>query len=67
MSRRIAMGLEKFKHVVLDFRDLSMVDQGFVDEVFRVFQNKYPQIKIKHTKSNDDVQFMIERSLPTPK
>ena len=60
------MDLEKFKHVVLDFWDLSMVDQGFFDEVFRVFQNKYPLIKLEHTKANDDVQFMIDRSLPSP-
>jgi hypothetical protein len=58
--------LEKFKHIVLDFRDLLTVDQGFVDEVFHVFQNKYPQIEIEHTKSNNDVQFMIDRSLPSP-
>ena len=43
-----------------------MVDQGFFDEVFRVFQNKYPLIKLEHTKANDDVQFMIELSLPLP-
>ena len=59
------MGLEKFKHVVLDFRDFLTVDQGFANEVFYVFQNKYPQIKIEHTKSNDDVQLMIDRSLPS--
>jgi hypothetical protein len=47
--------LEKFKHVVLYFRDLSTVDQEFVDEVFRVLQNKYPPIKIGHKKVNDDV------------
>jgi hypothetical protein len=43
-----------------------MMDQKFVDEVFRVFQNKYPPIKNEHTKANDDVQFMIDRSLPSP-
>jgi len=48
----------------LDFRDLSTVGQGFVDEVFRVFQSKYPKIKITYTNANDDVRFMIERSLP---
>jgi hypothetical protein len=58
--------LEKFKHVVLDFRDLLTVDQGFVDEVCHVFKTKYPQIKIEHTKSDDDVQFMIDHSLPSP-
>ena len=38
----------------------------FVDKVFRLFQNKYPPIKIEHKKGNDDVQFMIDRSLPSP-
>jgi len=55
------LGLEKFKHVVLGCRDLSTVD-----EVFRLFQNKYPPIKIEHTKAIDDVQFMVDRSLPSP-
>ena len=62
-ARRICLGLEKFKHVILDFKDISTVGQGFVDEVFRVFQFKYPKIKIEYTKANDDVQFMIKRTL----
>lgn len=63
-ARRIVLGLDKFKHVALDFKDISTVGQGFVDEVFRVFQSKYPKIKIEYTNANDDVRFMIERSLP---
>jgi anti-sigma regulatory factor (Ser/Thr protein kinase) len=63
-ARRIVLGLEKFKHIVLDFRNISTVGQGFVDEVFRVFQSKYPKIKFEYTNANDDVCFMIERSLP---
>ena len=62
-ARRIVLGLEKFKHVVLNFKDISTVGQGFVDEVFRVFQSKYPKIKIEYTNANDDVRFMIERTL----
>jgi len=65
-ARRICLGLEKFKHVVLDFKDITTVGQGFVDEVFRVFQSKYPKIKITYTNANDDVRFMIDRSLPAP-
>ncbi len=61
-ARRICLGLEKFKHVVLDFRGISTVGQGFVDEVFRVFQSKYPRIKIEYTNANDDVRFMLERT-----
>jgi hypothetical protein len=64
-ARRIVLGLEKFKYVNLNFRNVSTVGQGFVDEVFRVFQSKYPKIKIKYTNANDDVKFMIERSLPS--
>lgn len=63
-ARRICLGLEKFKYVNLDFKDISTVGQGFVDEVFRVFQSKHPNIKIEYTSANDDVRFMIERSLP---
>ena len=62
-ARRICLGLEKFKHVILDFKGISTVGQGFVDEVFRVFQSKYPKIKIEYTNANDDVRFMIERTL----
>lgn len=65
-ARRICLGLEKFKRVILDFKDISTIGQGFVDEVFRVFQSKHPKIKIEYTNANDDVRFMIERSLPSP-
>ena len=61
------MGLEKFKHVIYILEIFLTVDKGFANEVFYVFQNKYHQIKIEYTKSNnDDVQFMIDRSLPSP-
>lgn len=63
-ARRIILGLEKFKHIFLDFEGISTVGQGFVDEVFRVFQSKHPKMKIGYTNASDDVKFMIERSLP---
>ena len=63
-AKRILTGLEKFHHIVMDFRDIKTVGQGFVDEVFRIFQKKYPNIKIEYTNANEDVRFMIERGLP---
>ena len=33
--------------------------QGFADEVFRVFQNRYPDIDMKAVNANADVQGMI--------
>jgi len=63
-GKRIMTGLEKFNHIILDFKHIKTVGQGFVDEVFRIFQNKYPKIKIEWTNANEDVRFMIERGLP---
>lgn len=64
-AKRIVWGLEKFKHVVLDFQKVTTVGQGFVDEVFRVFQNQHPDIRITYRNANPDVEFMIKRSLPS--
>jgi len=63
-AKRIVTGLDKFNHIILDFTHIKTVGQGFVDEVFRVFQSKHPAIKIEYTNANEDVRFMIERSLP---
>ena len=63
-GKRIMTGLEKFNHIILDFRQIKTVGQGFVDEVFRIFQKKYPKIRIEYNNANEDVRFMIERGLP---
>ncbi len=65
-AKKLLRGIGKFKHVVLDFTDVHLVSQGFVDEVFRVFQSKYPGIHIATTHANEDVQFMIQNALPSP-
>ena len=62
-AKRICLGLEKFKSVILDFKNIYTVGYGFVDEIFRVFQLKYPKIKITFTNTNDDIQFMIDNFL----
>jgi hypothetical protein len=62
-AKRILQNLEKFEIITLDFKGVSTVGQGFVDEVFRVYQNKHPQVKINHINANEDVLFMINRGL----
>lgn len=62
-AKRLMMGLEKFKHVVLDFKGVETVGQAFVDEVFRVFQNENPRIKIQYFSANKEVDEMIKRGL----
>ena len=60
-ARRILHGLDKFSSVILDFDKVPIIGQGFADEIFRVFKNKYPNIKIQPINMNDAVQFMINR------
>lgn len=62
-AKRILTDLEKFSRIVLDFRGVETVGQGFVDEIFRVFQEKNPAIQISYRHANDNVLFMIKRGL----
>jgi len=62
-AKRILQGLEKFNDITLDFSDVRIVGQGFVDEIFRVYQNKRPEVAIHFVNANEDVEFMIKRSL----
>jgi len=62
-AKRLLMGLEKFNTIILDFKGVVSVGQAFVDEVFRVFKNKYPNITIHHVGANDEVESMIKRGL----
>jgi len=62
-AKRLLMGLEKFNTIVLDFKGVVSVGQAFVDEVFRVFKNEYPNITIHHVGANDEVDSMIKRGL----
>ncbi|HEX9664493.1 MAG TPA: DUF4325 domain-containing protein [Patescibacteria group bacterium] len=60
-ARRILSGLEKFKTIILDFERVPNVGQAFADEIFRVFQNRYPDIAIESVNMNETVRFMVER------
>lgn len=60
-ARRIISGLDKFKNIVLDFKKVDTVGQAFADEVFRVWQNHHPDIKITYQNANENINFMIKR------
>jgi hypothetical protein len=58
-ARRLLANLEKFKEIVLDFRDVKSVGQGFADEVFRVFAQRHPTITIATENTSPAVDAMI--------
>ncbi|MBU3979570.1 DUF4325 domain-containing protein [Patescibacteria group bacterium] len=60
-ARRILTGLDKFKTIILDFDRVTTVGQAFADEIFRVFQQIHPDIKIVPINMVEPVRFMIDR------
>jgi len=66
-AKRVLLGVENFRRVVLDFQNISTVGQAFVDAVFGEFQSSHPEVVIETVHVNEDVRFMIEKSLSLEK
>lgn len=62
-AKRVLRNLEQFQSVMFDFHGVAAVGQGFVDEVFRVFAQRYPEIKLSYRNANEAVEFMIRRTV----
>ncbi|MBI2870391.1 MAG: DUF4325 domain-containing protein [Candidatus Omnitrophica bacterium] len=61
-AKRLLLGLEKFKRIVLDFKRVKGVGQGFADEVFRVFKAAHPFIQIETTNTSPSVEYLVKRA-----
>jgi len=61
-ARRLLARFERFKVVLLDFEKVDYIGQAFADEIFRVFQQEHPQVKLLWTNENDEVRGMIARA-----
>lgn len=60
-ARRVLARFNKFSEVMLDFKDVPRIGQAFADEVFRVYRNEHPEVKIIPIRTSDEVQAMIDR------
>jgi hypothetical protein len=58
-ARRLLQGIGGSGLVCLDFTGLTMIGQAFADEVFRVFVNAHPNIKLYAVSANPSVTNMI--------
>lgn len=63
-AKRLALGLEQYEVIELDFAGVTEVGQGFVDELFRVWRKDHPGTTVTYTNASPEVTFMIERGLP---
>lgn len=57
-AKRLCSRLDRFREVELDFVDLDWMGQGFAHQIFIVFQNEHPEIKLIPLNMNEDVEKM---------
>jgi hypothetical protein len=58
-AKGIAVRFEKFLEIEINFSDIDFIGQGFADELFRVWKNKHPEIKLYAINTSNDVKNMI--------
>lgn len=61
-AKRLVHNLNRFLDVRLDFRSVNKVGQGFADEIFRVFANENPDIKIVAVNATRNVTALIRHA-----
>jgi hypothetical protein len=59
-ARRLTANLQKFRSVVLDFKGVRSLGQGFADEVFRVFASRHPDTTIDVVNASPAVRAMLK-------
>lgn len=65
-AKRLLANLDKFRDVVLDFKDVRSIGQGFADEVFRVFGTAHPEVKVSVQNANPVVAAMLSHVARRP-
>jgi len=61
-ARRVLSGLDKFRTIIIDFKNVETIGQAFADEVFRIWQSHHPEINIGYKNANENALFMIKRA-----
>ena len=62
-ARRVCNRLSKFEEVILDFDSLEWMGQGFAHQIFVVFINEHPEIKITPINMNEAITKMYNHVL----
>lgn len=65
-ARRVLARFDRFKEVMLDFRDVELIGQAFADEIFRVYQNEHPETNMRYVNASLEIKRMIKRVEQNP-
>ncbi|MDX2441805.1 MAG: DUF4325 domain-containing protein [Desulfobacterales bacterium] len=60
-AKRLISRFDRFIEVGLDFDGVKQIGQAFADQVFRVFKNKHPEVRLLVINTTKDVDNMIKR------
>jgi anti-sigma regulatory factor (Ser/Thr protein kinase) len=61
-AKRLLLRIDRFRAVVLDFKNVNQIGQAFADEIFRVFARRHPGVDVQFTNVNKEVLKMIRRA-----
>ena len=63
-AKRLCNRLDEFEEAVLDFSDVSWAGQGFMHQIFVVFHNQHPEIRLIPVNMQPDVLVMLRHVNP---
>lgn len=61
-ARRLLARGDRFKEILLDFREVEEIGPAFADEVFRVYQKQHPEIVLRWENAVEPVRKMIDKA-----
>jgi anti-sigma regulatory factor (Ser/Thr protein kinase) len=65
-AKRLAASLDEFREVEVDFAGVSIVGQGFCDELFRVWARAHPETELIPTNMSETVRRQVDRARTNP-
>jgi len=57
-AKRVCYRLDSFEEVIFDFENVSWMGQGFAHQIFVVYQNEHPSIRLKPINMNESTANM---------
>jgi hypothetical protein len=61
-AKRLLARVDRFRTVVLNFQGVETIGQSFADEIFRVFRQLNPDVKLVEIHANSEVAAVIARA-----
>lgn len=58
-AKRVVHGLERFAEITFDFDQVPDMQQGYADEIFRVWRNAHPQLQVKVIHAGERCAWML--------